>query len=77
MIERMTSTKDACETLGVSASYMAQVKRELGLTHAKKFFLSDVERHIRQRLARHRRGHQAAVVGNSDARSLRRARGNA
>lgn len=71
IVERMVSTQEACDALGVGRTYMTQVKDEMGIKGERRFFLSDVERHLRSRLRR-RPSHQAATADRSGERSSRR-----
>lgn len=72
IVERMVSTHEACEALGVGYTYMTQVKTEMGIKGQRRFFLSDVERHLRLRLRR-RPSHRAAAADKNGERSLKRA----
>lgn len=75
-IEPMVNTGQACEMLGVGRTYMAQVKREMGISGERRFFVSDVARHLKSRLRRPQ-DHQAATAGKNGGRSSKRGRGNA
>lgn len=68
----MVDTQTACEVLGVGSAYMTQVKTEMGIKGAKRFFLEDVIDHIQSRLRR-QQDRQPATAGKNDARLSRRA----
>lgn len=71
IVERMVSTNEACDALGVGHTYMTQVKHEMGISGERRFFLSDVERHLRLRLRR-RPDRQAVTAGKNGEQSLKR-----
>lgn len=70
-VEPMVNTGQACEALGVGRTYMAKVKRELGISGERRFFLSDVERHLRSRLRR-RLDHPVVTADMNGERSSKR-----
>lgn len=71
VVEPMVTTREACEALHVGNTYMTQVKEEMGIKGERKFFLSDVERHLRLRLRR-RPSHRAATADKNGEQSSRR-----
>jgi uncharacterized protein (DUF2132 family) len=71
--EQLIDTRTACKRLKVGSNYMAKIKREMGITGSRKFFLSDVVKHISARRQPPRLNPQPATVDTSDAQLYSRA----
>jgi hypothetical protein len=72
MIEKTVDTKTACRKLGIGHTLMTKLKHEMGIAHSKRFFLSDVAKHISARRKRLRRDHLEQAVDRNGERLSRR-----
>lgn len=62
-VEPLVSTKEACRQLKVGHNFMTKLKREMGIAHSRKVFVSEIVKHLKTRHLPHRPDH---LVGAAD-----------